>query len=144
MGDPTASQRCPRCRRRVCPLQPNLRPNPALREQPWNLASCSFTPEKSLCHLDDYHSKQYHYRSTHHHSFHGNCISDISLPFDINVLTTSSSAALGFGLGFFVSDGGGREVSTQHSLSPLLRKRLVNLLLDGLHLRFLLLGDSKL
>ena len=70
--------------------------------------------------------------------------SDISLPFDINVLTTSSSAALGFGLGFFVSDGGGREVSTQHSLSPLLRKRLINLLLDGLHLRFLLLGDSKL
>ena len=42
------------------------------------------------------------------------------------------------------SDGRGREVSTLHSLGPPLRKRLVNLLLDGLHLRFLLLGDSKL
>ena len=60
------------------------------------------------------------------------------------IIAPNSSFWLGFGLGFIVSDGGGREASTLHSLGPLLRERLVNLLLDGLHLRFLLLGDSKL
>ena len=60
------------------------------------------------------------------------------------IIAPMSSFWLGFGLGFFVSDGGGREISILHSLGPPLRKRLVNLLLDGLHLRFLLHGDSKL
>ena len=58
------------------------------------------------------------------------------------IITPMSSFWLGFGLGFFVSDGGG--IYILGIVLRLLRKRLVNLLLDGLHLRFLLLGDSKL
>ena len=38
------------------------------------------------------------------------------------IIAPMSCFWLGFGLGFFVSDGGGREVSTLHSLGPPAKK----------------------